>query len=128
MTYYSTPALLPLLCVKSCSVLLSIYLSVCIPVSMSLCVCVAFCLPVRVFGCLPCLSFPLCSLGFCGTPHDECSFPTPVLDVAFRLDDGCLPAHKPLLISSCDWMAAMFRGSFMESYIEEVSSHIPGRA
>ncbi|CAG5922361.1 unnamed protein product [Menidia menidia] len=42
-------------------------------------------------------------------------------DVVFRLDDGCLPAHKPLLISSCDWMAAMFRGSFMESYIEEVS-------
>uniref|UniRef100_A0A8C4IUI8 Rho-related BTB domain-containing protein 1 n=1 Tax=Dicentrarchus labrax TaxID=13489 RepID=A0A8C4IUI8_DICLA len=41
-------------------------------------------------------------------------------DVVFRLDDGCLPAHKPLLISSCNWMAAMFRGSFMESYIEEV--------
>jgi hypothetical protein len=38
----------------------------------------------------------------------------------FRLDNGNLPAHKPLLISSCDWMAAMFRGSFMESYIEEV--------
>lgn len=44
-----------------------------------------------------------------------------VLDVVFQLDDGYLPAHKPLLISSCDWMAAMFRGSFMESYIEEVS-------
>ncbi|CAL8346750.1 unnamed protein product [Lota lota] len=42
-------------------------------------------------------------------------------DVMFRLDNGNLPAHKPLLISSCDWMAAMFRGSFMESYIEEVS-------
>ncbi|XP_063051093.1 rho related BTB domain containing 4 isoform X2 [Engraulis encrasicolus] len=41
-------------------------------------------------------------------------------DVVFRLDDGFLPAHKPLLISSCDWMAAMFRGSFMESYVEEV--------
>uniref|UniRef100_A0A8C6TR66 Rho-related BTB domain-containing protein 1 n=1 Tax=Neogobius melanostomus TaxID=47308 RepID=A0A8C6TR66_9GOBI len=41
-------------------------------------------------------------------------------DVVFQLDDGCLPAHKPLLISSCDWMAAMFRGSFMESYIDEV--------
>ena len=46
--------------------------------------------------------------------------PPPVLDVVFQLDDGYLPAHKPLLISSCDWMAAMFRGSFMESYIEEV--------
>ncbi|KAJ8263006.1 hypothetical protein COCON_G00154630 [Conger conger] len=45
-------------------------------------------------------------------------------DVVFRLDDGYLPAHKPLLISSCDWMAAMFRGSFMESYVEEVS--LPG--
>lgn len=40
--------------------------------------------------------------------------------MVFRLDDGFLPAHKPLLISSCDWMAAMFRGSFMESYVEEV--------
>ena len=79
-------------------------------------------------GRLPCLSFPLCSLGFCGTPRDECSFPTPVLDVVFRLDDGCLPAHKPLLISSCNWMAAMFRGSFMESYIEEVSSDVTERA
>ncbi|CAB1319371.1 unnamed protein product [Coregonus sp. 'balchen'] len=49
----------------------------------------------------------------------HCSFPSPVLDVVFRLDDGYLPAHKPLLISSCDWMAAMFRGSFMESYIKE---------
>lgn len=48
-------------------------------------------------------------------------FSHPVSDVVFRPDDGCLPAHKPLLISSCNWMAAMFRGSFMESYIEEVS-------
>lgn len=122
LTHYPTCALFPWLCVKSCSVYLSIYLSVCLPVSTSLCVSVwPFCLPVRTSGRLPCLSFPLCSLGFCGTPRDECSFPTPVLDVVFRLDDGCLPAHKPLLISSCNWMAAMFRGSFMESYIEEVS-------
>uniref|UniRef100_A0A8C6PF38 Rho-related BTB domain-containing protein 1 n=1 Tax=Nothobranchius furzeri TaxID=105023 RepID=A0A8C6PF38_NOTFU len=51
----------------------------------------------------------------------ECLNKGTFADVVFRLDDGCLPAHKPLLISSCDWMAAMFRGSFMESYIEEVS-------
>lgn len=102
------------------SVNLSLCLSTCVYVSV--CVCLAFCLPVCTSGCPSCLSSPLCSLGFCGTPRDECSFPTPVLDVVFRLDDGFLPAHKPLLISSCDWMAAMFRGSFMESYIEEVSS------
>ncbi|XP_078106628.1 rho related BTB domain containing 4 isoform X1 [Sander vitreus] len=51
----------------------------------------------------------------------ECLNKGTYADVVFRLDDGCLPAHKPLLISSCNWMAAMFRGSFMESYIEEVS-------
>ncbi|XP_066509773.1 rho-related BTB domain-containing protein 2-like isoform X2 [Hoplias malabaricus] len=51
----------------------------------------------------------------------ECLCKGTFADVVFRLDDGYLPAHKPLLISSCDWMAAMFRGSFMESYIEEVS-------
>uniref|UniRef100_A0A671Y6K7 Rho-related BTB domain-containing protein 1 n=1 Tax=Sparus aurata TaxID=8175 RepID=A0A671Y6K7_SPAAU len=50
----------------------------------------------------------------------ECLNKGTFADVVFRLDDGCLPAHKPLLISSCNWMAAMFRGSFMESYIEEV--------
>uniref|UniRef100_A0A8C5I920 Rho-related BTB domain-containing protein 1 n=1 Tax=Gouania willdenowi TaxID=441366 RepID=A0A8C5I920_GOUWI len=51
----------------------------------------------------------------------ECLNKGTFADVVFCLDDGSLPAHKPLLISSCDWMAAMFRGSFMESYIEEVS-------
>ncbi|KAM9465454.1 rho-related BTB domain-containing protein 1-like isoform 2-T2 [Salvelinus alpinus] len=51
----------------------------------------------------------------------ECLSKGTFADVVFHLDDGYLPAHKPLLISSCDWMAAMFRGSFMESYIEEVS-------
>ncbi|XP_067087550.1 rho related BTB domain containing 4 isoform X2 [Osmerus mordax] len=50
----------------------------------------------------------------------ECLHKGTFADVVFQLDDGYLPAHKPLLISSCDWMAAMFRGSFMESYIEEV--------
>ncbi|XP_076853764.1 rho related BTB domain containing 4 isoform X3 [Brachyhypopomus gauderio] len=51
----------------------------------------------------------------------ECLSKGTFADVVFRMDNGYLPAHKPLLISSCDWMAAMFRGSFMESYIEEVS-------
>uniref|UniRef100_A0A8C2DUV1 Rho-related BTB domain-containing protein 1 n=1 Tax=Cyprinus carpio TaxID=7962 RepID=A0A8C2DUV1_CYPCA len=51
----------------------------------------------------------------------ECLSKGTFADVVFRLVDGYLPAHKPLLISSCDWMAAMFRGSFMESYIEEVT-------
>ncbi|CAJ0918051.1 unnamed protein product, partial [Ranitomeya imitator] len=36
-------------------------------------------------------------------------------DVVFTVDDGPVPAHKPLLIANCDWMVAMFRGSFRES-------------
>uniref|UniRef100_A0A8B9QHX6 BTB domain-containing protein n=1 Tax=Apteryx owenii TaxID=8824 RepID=A0A8B9QHX6_APTOW len=45
-------------------------------------------------------------------------------DVVFRVDDGAVPAHKPLLIAGCDWMMAMFRGAFRESYAAEVS--LPG--
>lgn len=41
-------------------------------------------------------------------------------DVTFVLDDGAISAHKPLLISSCDWMAAMFGGPFVESSTNEV--------
>ncbi len=41
-------------------------------------------------------------------------------DVVFRLDDATIMAHKPLLISSCDWMAAMFGGPFVESCTKEV--------
>lgn len=41
-------------------------------------------------------------------------------DVVFKLDDGTVEAHKPLLISSCDWMAAMFGGPFVESCTKEV--------
>ena len=29
-------------------------------------------------------------------------------DVLFRLDDGALPAHKPILMARCDMMRAMF--------------------
>lgn len=78
------PLLCPLICVRSCCVYLSIYLSVCLPVSMSVClsgllsgllsVCVYVCVYVWM-SAFVCLS-PLCSLGFCGTPRDECSFPT----------------------------------------------------
>lgn len=42
-------------------------------------------------------------------------------DVVFKLDDGTIMAHKPLLISSCDWMAAMFGGPFVESCTKEAS-------
>ncbi|XP_071013660.1 rho-related BTB domain-containing protein 1-like [Oncorhynchus clarkii lewisi] len=43
------------------------------------------------------------------------------MNVTFRLEDGTINAHRPLLISSCDWMAAVFGGSFMESANNEVS-------
>lgn len=43
-----------------------------------------------------------------------------IADVVFKLDDGTIMAHKPLLISSCDWMAAMFGGPFVESCTKEV--------
>ncbi|XP_063781644.1 rho-related BTB domain-containing protein 2-like [Pseudophryne corroboree] len=45
-------------------------------------------------------------------------------DVVFTVDDGSVPAHKPLLIANCDWMVAMFRGSFRESFTPQVS--LPG--
>lgn len=47
-------------------------------------------------------------------------FLNPWADVTFRLDDGAISAHKPLLICSCRWMAAMFGGSFVESANSEV--------
>ncbi|XP_018428608.1 PREDICTED: rho-related BTB domain-containing protein 2-like [Nanorana parkeri] len=45
-------------------------------------------------------------------------------DVLFTVDDGSVPAHKPLLIANCDWMVALFRGSFRESFTPGVS--LPG--
>ncbi|XP_061412552.1 rho-related BTB domain-containing protein 2-like isoform X2 [Lethenteron reissneri] len=45
-------------------------------------------------------------------------------DVTFRVEDGSVPAHKPILISSCDWMSAMFGGTFVESSNKEV--YFPG--
>ncbi|KAG5280590.1 hypothetical protein AALO_G00061850 [Alosa alosa] len=50
----------------------------------------------------------------------ECLAKGTFSDVAFKLDDGTIMAHKPLLISSCDWMAAMFGGPFVESCTKEV--------
>ncbi|NXK42424.1 RHBT2 protein, partial [Piprites chloris] len=54
----------------------------------------------------------------------ECLAKGVFADVVFRVDDGVVPAHKPLLIAGCDWMRAMFRGGFRESYAQEVS--LPG--
>ncbi|XP_032085611.1 rho-related BTB domain-containing protein 2 [Thamnophis elegans] len=50
----------------------------------------------------------------------ECLAKGTFSDVTFILDDGAISAHKPLLISSCDWMAAMFGGPFVESSTQEV--------
>ncbi|XP_050571691.1 rho-related BTB domain-containing protein 2 isoform X1 [Cygnus atratus] len=50
----------------------------------------------------------------------ECLAKGTFSDVTFVLDDGAISAHKPLLISSCDWMAAMFGGPFVESSTNEV--------
>ncbi|CAL8247672.1 unnamed protein product [Merluccius merluccius] len=50
----------------------------------------------------------------------ECLAKGTFSDVVFKLDDGTIMAHKPLLISSCDWMAAMFGGPFVESCTKEV--------
>ncbi|XP_060103214.1 rho-related BTB domain-containing protein 2-like [Heteronotia binoei] len=45
-------------------------------------------------------------------------------DVTFVVDDGSLLAHKPLLLSGCDFMVAMFGSTFRESRAAEVS--LPG--
>ncbi|KAI1238072.1 hypothetical protein IHE44_0012783 [Lamprotornis superbus] len=52
----------------------------------------------------------------------ECLAKGVFADVVFRVDDGAVPAHKPLLIAGCDWMRAMFRGGFRESYADEVGA------
>ncbi|KYO45572.1 rho-related BTB domain-containing protein 2 [Alligator mississippiensis] len=54
----------------------------------------------------------------------ECLATGALADVVFCVDDGEVPAHKPLLIAGCDWMLAMFRGAFRESDASEVS--LPG--
>ncbi|KAG6930019.1 Rho Related BTB Domain Containing 2-like [Chelydra serpentina] len=54
----------------------------------------------------------------------ECLSKGVFADVVFLVDDGAVPAHKPLLVAGCDWMVAMFCGNFRESYATEVS--LPG--
>ncbi|XP_069756837.1 rho-related BTB domain-containing protein 1 isoform X2 [Narcine bancroftii] len=50
----------------------------------------------------------------------ECLAKGTFSDVTLKLEDGSINGHKSLLISSCEWMAAMFGGSFLESSIKEV--------
>lgn len=50
----------------------------------------------------------------------ECLVKGTFSDVILKLEDGSINGHKSLLISSCEWMAAMFGGSFLESSIKEV--------
>lgn len=49
----------------------------------------------------------------------ECLVKGTFSDVILKLEDGSINGHKSLLISSCEWMAAMFGGSFLESSIKE---------
>ncbi|XP_043568255.1 rho-related BTB domain-containing protein 1 isoform X2 [Chiloscyllium plagiosum] len=50
----------------------------------------------------------------------ECLAKGTFSDVMLKLEDGSINGHKSLLISSCEWMAAMFGGSFLESSNKEV--------
>ncbi|XP_025030754.1 rho-related BTB domain-containing protein 1 isoform X3 [Python bivittatus] len=54
----------------------------------------------------------------------ECLCKETFSDVAFVLEDGKINAHKPLLICSCEWMSAMFGGSFVESSNSEIIRNI----
>ncbi|XP_062991906.1 rho-related BTB domain-containing protein 2-like [Elgaria multicarinata webbii] len=54
----------------------------------------------------------------------ECLSKGTFADVVFVVDDGSVPAHKPLLLAGCDFMVAMFGGTFRESCAAEVS--LPG--
>ncbi|XP_048407360.1 rho-related BTB domain-containing protein 1 isoform X1 [Stegostoma tigrinum] len=50
----------------------------------------------------------------------ECLAKGTFSDVTLKFEDGSINGHKSLLISSCEWMAAMFGGSFLESSNKEV--------
>ncbi|ESO95033.1 hypothetical protein LOTGIDRAFT_117662 [Lottia gigantea] len=41
-------------------------------------------------------------------------------DIRFKVDDGIVSAHKPLLMARCEMMQAMFSGDFRESVAEVV--------
>ena len=48
-------------------------------------------------------------------------------DILFRLDDGALSAHKPVLMARCDMMLAMFtHEDFVESSARVVK--FPGKS
>ena len=49
------------------------------------------------------------------------SFSLSYVDIRFLVDDGAVRAHKPLLMSRCEMMYAMFNDNFMESSAEAVS-------
>uniref|UniRef100_A0A670JQK6 BTB domain-containing protein n=1 Tax=Podarcis muralis TaxID=64176 RepID=A0A670JQK6_PODMU len=54
----------------------------------------------------------------------ECLSKGTFADVVFVVDDGLVPAHKPLLLAGCDFMVAMFGSTFRESCAAEVA--LPG--
>lgn len=45
-------------------------------------------------------------------------------DIKFKVDDGTVPAHKPLLVARCEMMYAMFNDNFMEASADVI--HFPG--
>lgn len=45
-------------------------------------------------------------------------------DIKFKVDDGTVPAHKPLLMARCEMMYAMFNDNFMEASADVI--HFPG--
>ena len=63
------------------------------------------------------------------TLEDLCSsseFPHSFSDILFRLDDGAISAHKPILMARCDMMLAMFtHEDFVESSARVVK--FPGK-
>ena len=43
------------------------------------------------------------------------------LDIKFKVDDGTVAAHKPLLMARCEMMYAMFNDNFIEASADMVS-------
>ena len=42
-------------------------------------------------------------------------------DIKFKVDDGTVAAHKPLLMARCEMMYAMFNDNFIEASADMVS-------
>lgn len=51
----------------------------------------------------------------CGRLKELCLEGGLFSDVLFQLEDGTASVHRPLLMSRCDMMHAMFSGDFRES-------------